>query len=87
VAAAERRQLFQWAVFTSADSASTVLSSPERQVIALETAHENLYAAVKKGSKQTKRAVRRHLRKSHRIQKQRIRDHLHDTDIAAAIWN
>lgn len=58
-----------------------------RQVIALGTAHENLYAAVKKGSKQIKRAVRRHLQKSHRIQKQRIRDHLHDIDIAAAISN
>ena len=56
-----------------------------RQEIALETVHENLYAAVKKGSKQTKRAVRRQLQKSRRIQKQRIRDHLHDIDIAAAI--
>ena len=58
-----------------------------RQVIAIETAHENLYAAVKIGSKQTKRAVRRHLQKSHRIQKQRMRDHLRDIDIAAAISN
>ena len=58
-----------------------------RQVIALETAHENLYAAVKKGSRRTKRAVHRHLRKSHRIQKQRMRDHLHDIDVAAAISN
>jgi len=58
-----------------------------RQVIALETAHENLYAAVKKGSKQTKRAVRRQLQKSRRIQKQHMRDHLHDIDIAAAISN
>jgi hypothetical protein len=56
-----------------------------RQVIALETAHDNLYAAVKKGTRRTKRAVRRQLRKSHRIQKQRMRDHLHDIDIAAAI--
>ena len=58
-----------------------------RQVIALETVHENLYAAVKKGSKQTKRAVRRQLQKSRRIQKQHIRDHLLDIDSAAAISN
>jgi ribosome-associated translation inhibitor RaiA len=54
-----------------------------RQVIALETEHENLYAAVKKGAKRTKQAVRRHLRKSQRIQKQRVRDHLDDTGISA----
>lgn len=55
-----------------------------RQAIALETAHENLYAAIKKGSKRTRRAVRRHLRKSQRIQKQRMRDHLDDIGIPAA---
>ena len=55
-----------------------------RQVIALETEHENLYAAIKKGSKRTKRAVRRQLRKSGRIQKQRMRDYLNDADIQTA---
>jgi len=49
-----------------------------RQVIALGTAHESLYVAVKKGSKQTKRAVRRHLQKSQRMR---------DIDIAAAASN
>ena len=56
-----------------------------RQVIALETAHENLYAAIKKGIKRTKRAVRRHLRKSQRIQKQRMRDNLEDAGIPMTI--
>lgn len=55
-----------------------------RQVIALETEHDNLYAAIKKGLKRTKRTVRRHLRKSQRIQKQRMRDHLNDIGIQAA---
>jgi putative sigma-54 modulation protein len=54
------------------------------QVIALETEHHNLYAAIKSGSKRTKRAVRQHLRKSQRIQKQRMRDCLDDADISAA---
>ena len=56
-----------------------------RQVIALQTAHENLYAAIKKGSKRTRQAVRRHLRKSRRVKKQRMRDRLDDAGIAAAI--
>ncbi len=55
-----------------------------RQVIALETEHHNLYAAIKKGSKRVKQTVRRHLRKSQRIQKQRMRDCLNDTGISAA---
>ena len=55
-----------------------------RQVIALQTAHENLYAAIKKGSKRTRQAVRRHLRKSRRVKKQRMRDRLDDAGIAAA---
>ncbi|MGB5333929.1 MAG: HPF/RaiA family ribosome-associated protein [Woeseiaceae bacterium] len=56
-----------------------------RQVIALETEHQNLYAAIKKGSKRTKRAVRRHLRKSRRVQKQRMRDNLKDPGIPTTI--
>ena len=47
---------------------------PNRQVLAVETAHENLYAAIEKGAKRTKRAVRRHLRKARHIEKQRLRD-------------
>ena len=50
---------------------------PNRHLIAVETAHENLYAAIRKGVKRTKRAVRRHLRKSRRIDRHRLRD-LHD---------
>lgn len=47
-----------------------------RQVIALETKHEDMYAAIKKGSRRARRAVRRHVRKSRRVQKQRIHDRL-----------
>lgn len=47
---------------------------PSRQVLAVETTHENLYAAIEKGAKRTKRAVRRHLRKARHIEKQRLRD-------------
>lgn len=54
-----------------------------RQVLALETKHEDLYAAIRIGSKRTKRAVRRQLRKSQRIQKLRMRDHLKDSEIPA----
>ena len=54
-----------------------------RQVIALQTAHENLYAAIKKGSKRTRQAVRRHLRKSRRVKKQRMRDRLDDGGVDA----
>lgn len=52
-----------------------------RHVITLETAHENLYAAIKKGATRAKRAVRRHLRKFHRIRKRRMRDHLNEISI------
>lgn len=55
-----------------------------RQAIALETAHNNLYAAVKKGCKRTRRTVRRQLRKSQRILKKRMRDHLDDAGIPMA---
>ena len=55
-----------------------------RQVIALETTHDNLYAAIKRGSKRTKRTVHRHLRKSRRIQKRRMQDFLCDTGVPTA---
>jgi putative sigma-54 modulation protein len=45
---------------------------PNRQVLVVETAHENLYAAIEKGAKRTKRAVRRSLRKARQIEKQRL---------------
>ena len=47
---------------------------PNRQQVVVETTHENLYAAIEKGAKRTKRAVRRHLRKARHIEKQRLRD-------------
>lgn len=43
-----------------------------RQVVMLEARHENLYAALKAGSKRIRRAVRRHLRKARHIQKVRM---------------
>ena len=55
-----------------------------RQVIALETTHENLYAAIKKSAKRAKRTVRRHLSKSRRIQKRRMHDRLDDAGIPTA---
>jgi ribosome-associated translation inhibitor RaiA len=55
-----------------------------RQVLAVETVHENLYGAIKKGAKRTKRTVRRHLRKSQRISKQRMRDCVDYTGMATA---
>ena len=45
-----------------------------RQLVALEATHENLYAAIRNGAKRTKRAVRRQLRKSGRIERQTLRD-------------
>ena len=44
-----------------------------RQLIATETTHEDLYAAIRRGAKRTKRVVRRTLRKSGRIEKRRLR--------------
>ena len=45
---------------------------PNRQVLVVDTTHENLYAAIEKGAKRTKRAVRRSLRKSRQIEKRRL---------------
>ena len=47
---------------------------PNRQQVTVETTHENLYAAIEKGAKRTKRAVRRHMRKAQHIERQRLRD-------------
>lgn len=49
-----------------------------RQQIALETEHENLYAAVKTGIKRSKRAVRRAVRKARRVHRQSLRELLDD---------
>ena len=43
-----------------------------RQQLAIETVDENLYAAIKSGAKRMKRAVRRSLEKSRRIEKHGI---------------
>jgi ribosomal subunit interface protein len=45
-----------------------------RQLIATETTDEDLYAAIRRGAKRTKRVVRRTLRKSSRIEKRRLRN-------------
>ena len=45
-----------------------------RQTLTVDTVHENLYAAIEKGAKRTKRAVRRHVCKARHIEKQRLRD-------------
>lgn len=45
-----------------------------RQEVAVETRHEHLLAAVKSGSSRVRRAVRRHLRKSRRIERKRLRE-------------
>lgn len=45
-----------------------------RQQIALQSTHENLYAAIKNGSKRIKRAVRRNLRRSRRPGRFSLRD-------------
>lgn len=55
-----------------------------RQTIAVETEHQNLYAAVGKSAKRTKRAVRRHLRKSRHIHRRPMRDSLREADITPA---
>ncbi len=55
-----------------------------RQVLAIETVHENLYAAIKKGAKRTRRTVHRHLQKSRRIHKQQTHDGVDHSGIATA---
>jgi len=51
------------------------------EVIALQTVHENMYAAIKMGTKRARRTVRRSMRKSRRVGKLRMRDLLNDTGI------
>lgn len=54
-----------------------------RQQLALVTTHEDLYAAIVRGIKRTKRAVRRHMRKSRHFENQRVRDMLSDASLTA----
>ena len=49
-----------------------------RQLVATETKHRNVYAAVRLGSKRTRRAVRRQLRRLQHIDKRRLHDVLDD---------
>ena len=54
-----------------------------RQIVAMETTHADLYAAMKTGIKRSKRAVRRSLKKSSRIGKMRLRDLRYDNSMIA----
>lgn len=56
-----------------------------RQVIALESVHENLYAAIKIAAKRSARAVRRQLRKSQRVERTRLSEQLGDGSIPAQV--
>lgn len=47
---------------------------PHRQTVVVETTHENVYAAIEKGAKRTRRAVRRHMRKALHFEKQALRE-------------
>ena len=47
---------------------------PGRQVVTIESQHENMYAAIRNGVKRTRRAVRRQLSKSRQIDRRRIND-------------
>ena len=49
-----------------------------RKQVALVTTHDDLYAAIVKGVKRTKRAVRRQIRRSRHFDKQRVGEMLGD---------
>ena len=53
-----------------------------RHPFAVETTHEDLYAAVTKGVKRTKRAIRRHIRKSRRISRRSLRSLRNEAGLA-----
>ena len=55
-----------------------------RQQLALHSAHENLYAAIKNGAKRIKRAVRRNLRRSRRPGRFSLRNIQSSSRLAAA---
>ncbi len=52
-----------------------------RQLFAVDTTHEDLYAAIKTGVKRTKRTIRRQLRKSRRISRLSLRNLRSDPDV------
>jgi ribosome-associated translation inhibitor RaiA len=54
-----------------------------RQQVALDTAHSNLYAAIKTGVQRTRRTVGRTLRKSRRVNRQTLRESLDDVPLTA----
>ena len=54
-----------------------------RQQIALDTTHENLYAAIKTGIRRTRRTVRRALLKARRVDRQSLRELLDDKPLPA----
>lgn len=54
-----------------------------RQQLTLVTTHADMYAAILRGIKRTKRAVRRHLRKSRHFEKRRVRELLCDAGMTA----
>jgi putative sigma-54 modulation protein len=54
-----------------------------RRSIAIETAHTDLYAAIKNCAKKSKRVVRRNLKKSMRIGKLRLRDLQYNNEMVA----
>ena len=55
-----------------------------RQLITTETTDENLYVAIRRGAKRTRRVVRRTLKKSARIKKRRLRS-LRDNNSFSAV--
>lgn len=54
-----------------------------RHQVALDTTHENLYAAIKTGVKRTRRTVQRTLRRSRRVDRQTLRELLDDKPLTA----
>ncbi|NNF15482.1 MAG: HPF/RaiA family ribosome-associated protein [Gammaproteobacteria bacterium] len=55
-----------------------------RQEVTVATIHEDLYAAISKGVKRTKRAVKRKVHKSRHFQNQRVQDLLISDGMATA---
>ena len=49
-----------------------------RQQVAVDTVHQNLYAAIKTGVRRTRRTVRRALQKSRRVDRRSLRELLDD---------
>ena len=58
-----------------------------RRTITVETRRDDLYAAIEVGAKRTKRAVRRHLRRSRHVEARRLRELLGDEVSGGAFRN